>query len=56
MRWSLRTQIVGLVGAMLVVAMGAYLLLAMRVIVFGQSLEDTRRETELFVMNGICTI
>lgn len=31
MRWSLRTQIVGLVGAMLVIAMGAYLLLAMRV-------------------------
>lgn len=30
------------------------MLLAMRVIVFGQSLEETRRETELFVMNGIC--
>ncbi len=30
------------------------MLLAMRVIVFGQSLEATRRETELFVMNGIC--
>jgi AcrR family transcriptional regulator len=30
------------------------MLLAMRVIVFGQSLDDTRRETELFVMNGIC--
>lgn len=31
MRWSLRTQIVGLVGAMLVIAMGAYLALATRV-------------------------
>ena len=30
------------------------MLLAMRVIVFGQSLDATRRETELFVMNGIC--
>ncbi|RYD95864.1 MAG: TetR/AcrR family transcriptional regulator [Sphingomonadales bacterium] len=30
------------------------MLLAMRVIVFGQSLEETRQETELFVMNGIC--
>jgi AcrR family transcriptional regulator len=30
------------------------MLLAMRVIVFGQSLDETRRETELFVMNGIC--
>ena len=30
------------------------MLLAMRVIVFGQSLEATRQETELFVMNGIC--
>lgn len=30
------------------------MLLAMRVIVLGHSLEDTRRETELFVMNGIC--
>lgn len=31
MRWSLRAQIVGLVGAMLVAAMGAYLALATRV-------------------------
>ena len=30
------------------------MLLAMRVIVLGHSLEDTERETELFVMNGIC--
>ncbi len=30
------------------------MLLAMRVIVLGHSLEDTQRETELFVMNGIC--
>jgi len=30
------------------------LLLAMRAIVPGQSRGETRQETELFVMNGIC--